>query len=666
MERKKIIWICFAGVFFVLGLAFFGQTFFSEKGKVAGEQTKNLSADIEELKNKIGSGVDYSTSKNTGALTFMAAGKEKIPLPLEKLVSVEPTVAAKYFMQEYGKYFGLAKPAKELLPAGVKKDDRKMSHVSYVQKYEGIPVFGTYGIVHLKGDNSVSSASAKFLPNIVSETHPKIFQNRAKKEAEKYWADWGYSEKPQTAKPELFVFNKGLVENKKSDSFRLVWMVEVFGKEKGGHEYFFINALDGSLVYHLSGTRSLNRNIYDGDSGAYILSRSEGQAATGTADVDNAYGFLFGAHSYFQTNFGRDGANKLGGLGDGSTKPYTDTDAYVRIDNNPEKIFACPNAWYDYYSIKFCSGEMTADVLGHEYGHGVTYHSILYNALPWGFDYEGESGAMDEGYADIFGELIENSVKGSADWRIGEDSTSGVSRSLADPGSLNMGYGLFPGKMSDLGFYCGSEDYGGVHQNSTVFSHGAYLAAVGGAYNGRTVSGVGTAAAGQIFYRALNYYLGASSSFEDAYNALNSSCSDLYGAGSATCSEVQKALQAVELDQASLCEAGTAETSADQPQITSDVSTLAYSTSKKAKRRMNLTVSGISVSKKKYLTVRLSGRKTKVKGARVSGDSTIVNIEIKYRKWPIGSYGAAVYYKQKIGKSWQKGSVSEENVLSII
>lgn len=660
MKRKKIILIGFALTFFVLGLVFFYQAFFAEKGEVAGEQTKNLSADIKELKNKVGPGVDYSVSRNTGALTFIAAGKDKIPLPLEKLVSVEPTVAAKYFMQEYGKYFGLSKPARELLYAGAKRDDLKMNHVAYVQKYKGIPVFGTYGIVHLEKDNSVSSASAKFLPDIVSETRPKISSKRAVKEAEKYWEDGGSIGSPEETNPKLLIFNKGLVENKKSDLFYLVWMVELWDKKRGEHEYFFINALDGSFVYHLSGTRSLSRNIYDGDSGAYVLSRSEGQPAIGTADVDNAYEYLLGAHNYFQTNFGRDGANKQGGLGDGSTNLYTDTDAYVRIDNNPNKVYSCPNAWYDYYSIKFCSGEMTADVLGHEYGHGITYHSILYYTWPWGFDYEGESGAMDEGYADIFGELVENSIKGSADWKIGEDSASGISRNLGDPGSFNMGYGPLPGKMSDSGYYCGSEDYGGVHQNSTVFGHTAYLSAVGGTYNGYSISGVGADATGQVFYRALNYYLGASSSFEDAYNALNTSCSDLYGAGSATCAEVQKALQAVELDQASPCEAVAT------TQITSDVSTLLYSERKKAKARVNLTVNGINVTKKKYLTVRLGGRKTKVMRVGVSGDSTIVNVEIKYRKWPRGDYGAVVTHKQKIGKSWQRGSISEDNILSII
>lgn len=662
MKRNKIILTVFAAIFVALCLVFFYQIFFAPRGEVAGDKTKNLSADIEELKNRLGSGATCSVSKNTGALSFLSGGEENIPLPLEKLVSVEPAMAAKYFMQEYGRYFGLSKPANELLFSGSRSDGKKMNHVAYVQKYKGIPVFGTYGLVHLRGDNSVSSASAKFLPNIVSETHPKISRSRARKEAEKYWDDWDNQGRPEAGKPKLLVFNKGLIENKKSDLFNLVWMVELWNKEKGGHEYFFIDARDGGLAYHLSGTRSFTRNIYDGNSGANVLWRTEGQGATGTADVDNAYDFFLGAHNYFQNSFGRNGANGQGGLGDGYTNLYTDTDAYVRMDNVASKSFSCPNAWYDFYSIKFCSGEMAADILGHEYGHGVAYHSVLYNNWPWGFDYTGESGAIEEGYADIFGELIENSIKGSNDWIIGAESASGTSRNLIDPGSLNIGLGPSPGKMSDSGFYCGSEDYGGVHQNSTVLGHGAYLASAGGEYNGRSISGVGSGATGQIFYRALAFYLGISSAFEDAYNALNTSCADLYGMGSATCAEFQKALQAVELDRASPCE----ETVAVVPLIVSDVSALTYSTGKKAKARINLTISGINVKKKKNLKVYLNGRKTKVMRARIAGNSTIANVRIKFRKWPRGEYSATATYRQKIGKTWQRGSVSEDSVLSII
>lgn len=652
-----------AGIFFfVLGLVLLSQTFFNRRGKVAGEQIENSGNSLDELKRKIGPGVEYSADRNTGVLTFLAAGKGKIPLPFEKLFSLKPEMAADYFLQEYGKYFGLSKPAKELIYVGKKSDERKMNHVLYNQKYESIPVFGAQAIIHLNSDNSVSSASANFLPNVVSETKPKISPKRAVKEAGKYWQDWRDRGDFEAAKPKLYIFNKGLVENERSGINYLVWLVEIFAKERDNREYFFISARDGSFVYHLTGRRDINRNVYDGNSGSHVLARSEGQAATGITDVDNMYDILGDIHNYFSVKFGRNGANKQGGLGDGTYSPYADTDAHVRIDNVES---GCPTAFFDNSSINFCSGEAVTDVAGHEYTHGVSYHSIL-NAYgqPWGLNYTGESGAIEEAYASIFGETFEQFRKGSTDWQLGEDSNvpgyQSVSFSLSDPGSIDAGYGPYPAKTSDSGFYCGEDDYGGVHQNSSPLAHAVYLAAVGEDYNGYSMGSVGIDVVEQVYYRAMNYYFTTTTDFEAAYSALNTACNDLYGEGSFYCTEIKESLQSVELDQPTPCENGS------QAAITADVTSLQYSAKKKAKRKINFVMSSLEINKKKWVKVRVGGRNVKVVRVKSSGGTTIVAVNLKYRKWARGSYGAVVSYKRKIGKSWQKGTISEDNVLSII
>lgn len=650
---------------FVLALIFFYRVFFLEKGIVAGEENQSSLANLEEFRNKVGSAADYTIDPGTNALTFLVAKKGKTLLPFERLFSLRPEMAASYFLQEYGKYFGLTEPAKELIYVGKKSDERKMNHILYNQKYKNVPIFGAQAIVHLESDNSVSSASAKFLPNIISETRPKISSRRAVKEAEKYWKDWGYSIEPQTAKPKLFIFNKGLVENEKSDVNYLVWLVEVSAEDRSGREYFFINARDGSFVYHLAGRRSINRQVYDGDSGSYVIARSEGQVATGITDVDNMYDILGDAQNYYSLKFSRNGANKQGGLGDGVTSPYANTDAYVRIDN---AYGACPTAFFDSYSIKFCSGKAVTDIVGHEYMQGVSYHSVLdASGQPWGLNYTGESGAIEEAYASIFGETFEQFRKGSADWQLGEDSYvpgyQSVSFSLSDPGSIDAGYGPYPAKTSDAGFYCGTDDYGGVHQNSSPLAHAAYLAAVGGDYNGRSIGSVGIDAVEQVYYRAMNYYFTVSTDFEAAYNALDTACNDLYGEGSFSCTEIKESLQAVELDRLTRCEGRESQS---QAQITSDVTSLQYSVKKNARRRVNFSMASLEINKKKWVTVRVGGRKVKVARVRSSGGTTIVAVNLKYRKWARGSYGVVVSYRRKIGKSWQRGTISEDNVLSII
>lgn len=113
-------------------------------------------------------------------------------------------------------------------------------------------------------------------------------------------------------------------------------------------------------------------------------------------------------------------------------------------------------------------------------------------------------------------------------------------------------------------------------------------------------------------------------------------------------------------------------------QVTTDTSTLAYSISKKAKKRISYTFTNLSLTNKKYVTMRIGGRKVKVVGLRRSGTSSIVTVELKYEKWGRGNYNLAMSYKNKTrtayktkkGKTkyrngWERGNVSQDNILTI-
>jgi bacillolysin len=111
-------------------------------------------------------------------------------------------------------------------------------------------------------------------------------------------------------------------------------------------------------------------------------------------------------------------------------------------------------------------GEMDAalDLVGHEYTHAVVSYAVGDGDSPLS---GGESGALNEAYADILGSLIENK-DGTNRWLIGEDSADGAIRNLADPTSI-AGY-----RDNYADRYTGTDDYGGEHYNSTIFSHAAY------------------------------------------------------------------------------------------------------------------------------------------------------------------------------------------------
>lgn len=178
------------------------------------------------------------------------------------------------------------------------------------------------------------------------------------------------------------------------------------------------------------------------------------------------------------------------------------------------------NAYWSSTKQRFVFGtgnyEAALDVAGHEFTHAVI-NSVVKGAGLWrffdsGLHYENESGALNESYADIMGSLIE----GKSDinkWLIAEDRGSAI-RSMASP-SL---YGD-PEHFDDR--YTGSDDHGGVHTNSGIFNHAAYLMMT----DSRT-SGISDARWGELFYRSL-YRLTTTATFLDARGAVVASANAL-------------------------------------------------------------------------------------------------------------------------------------------
>ncbi len=170
------------------------------------------------------------------------------------------------------------------------------------------------------------------------------------------------------------------------------------------------------------------------------------------------------------------------------------------------------------------------DVAGHEMTHGVVENTA--NLV-----YEGESGAINESMADIFGAMMD-----SDDWLIGEDVvkpavyTSGALRSLSDPhngGSSLNDIGYQPRIMSEK--YTGSEDNYGVHTNSGIPNYAFYLFA----------TAIGKEKAAGVYYKALNNYLTKSSQFIDLRLAVIQAATDIYGSTSEEVSQAGAAFDAV-------------------------------------------------------------------------------------------------------------------------
>jgi Zn-dependent metalloprotease len=144
------------------------------------------------------------------------------------------------------------------------------------------------------------------------------------------------------------------------------------------------------------------------------------------------------------------------------------------------------------------------DVVGHEIFHGVTDNTSR-------LEYQGQSGAMNESYSDIFGILISNLGKevDAFDWELGEGLFTGGSplRDLSDPTRFRQ-----PKHMRD--FVVTTRDHGGVHTNSGIHNFAAFKVMTAKNSSGNFVFTAKECAA--IFYLTLTQRLSRTSQFTDS------------------------------------------------------------------------------------------------------------------------------------------------------
>ncbi len=175
------------------------------------------------------------------------------------------------------------------------------------------------------------------------------------------------------------------------------------------------------------------------------------------------------------------------------------------------------------------------DILAHEMGHGLaafTAHLTPGNQ---------ESGALNEGFSDIWGACIEHwAAPNKQNWLAGEEIVLGGStciRNLQNPKDPLAAEGQHPNTYSGE-FWSNT---GEPHTNSSILSHWFFLICQGGAGtndlgNSFNVNAIGIDHGQQIAYRTETVYLTSSSNYSAARTLSIQAARDLYGAGS--CEEI--------------------------------------------------------------------------------------------------------------------------------
>jgi Zn-dependent metalloprotease len=268
------------------------------------------------------------------------------------------------------------------------------------------------------------------------------------------------------------------------------------------------------------GVIQIYNNNNTGPSGTFVPAASSSQFSFSDPDAASALYCLGKTYDFFSSEFSRNSYDNAG----------ASMIAVVRYAQTPGTPMQ--NAFWNGTFMGFGNGDKLAgalDVIGHEMTHAVVDKTS-------GLVYDGQPGALNESFSDIFGEGTEWKVAGNSDWKIGTNlTTMGVLRDMVVPENHQQ-----PSRMS--AFVRTTADHGGVHMNSGIPNRAFYLLV-----EGLPGGGIGRSKAHQIFYRTLTSKLNKGSDFQDMRAGAVLSANELYGSGSVESQKVKAAFDAVEI-----------------------------------------------------------------------------------------------------------------------
>ncbi|ARI76377.1 M4 family metallopeptidase [Halobacillus mangrovi] len=477
--------------------------------------------------------------------------------------------SAKAFLKKNNAKYKVDAPEESLDAAEVKKDQLGMTHVKLQQKKNGVPVDGHAITVHYSSDNRVQAVSGQFNESVEDSsisTEASLSKEESLKKAKA--AVKAPKELPYEPSSELVIYPF-------DDENHLAYKVNVtFMGEQPGNWFVYVDANSGEVIDQYNAI--MHADGYQSSTGAglgvlgdhrqlHISHQNDKSFKDGTKFylLDQTHENLDGIYTYdFKNSWAY---NQLPGeLFQSNDAAFTDdydrpaVDAHYNseevydyfleehdrnsIDGEGMPIISSVHFGEDYNNAFWNGRQMTygdgdgeffiplsagLDVAAHEMTHGVTTHSA-------GLKYEFQSGALNEAFSDIFGALVDEE-----DWEVGEDIMAEEAvasgreslRSLSNPskypvGSAYVEYGdgngMYPSHMDEYYDLPLDLDNGGVHINSSIINHAAYI----------TGEQIGKEKLGQIYYRALTVYLAPESDFSYAREVLIQSAVDLYGEGS--------------------------------------------------------------------------------------------------------------------------------------
>ncbi len=430
----------------------------------------------------------------------------------------------------------------------------------YRQVYQGIPVWGNELIVHIQNKLLVMTATWRNL-DPPSELHPRLTPTEVNLIIENDLRIDNVKMLDRTARKDMhFIWPQDkteLVLIPDGESLQLTWHVTTHPSPVERIEYF-VNALNGAIVEKYSSLCKLHHPpVLDGMSEGNGLDLNGSTRTVQTWQVGDLHILMDASKSMFRPDLSSmpedpvgviltlDAVNTFPGADDFTFRDlvsnsttwnrptavsahtnaevafnyFQNTFGRISINGQGGNIFSLidvvdengkdmDNAFWNGVAIFYGRGNQafssplsrSLDVAAHELAHGVIQTTA-------NLTYQGESGALNESFADVFASMIDR-----GNWQIGEDVVNpavfrtGALRDLSNPhngGSKIGDPGYQPRTYSER--FTGRQDNGGVHINSGIPNHAFYLFA----------RMVGNEVAEQIYFTVLDQYLTKSSQFVD-------------------------------------------------------------------------------------------------------------------------------------------------------
>jgi len=499
-----------------------------DPGNPAGKLAGNLLKKALDGALRADPAASYAIDRASNSATFLSGSFKVAPKPGVGNRPVD--VVAREFLKDHGQLFGVTDAQAELKLLNASTDQLGFAHYRYQQYHEGLPVFGQQLVVHAQGE-VVRSVGGRLTPTAgVHSVAPKLDGTAVAALVAKSSMTENGGPIAVAGKPVLGIYTT------EDGAPHLAYELDLANDQADGRWRYYMDANSGQVLDSWALVHSaINRETYDAKNRTSQgqIARREGGAPVADVHINEAHDNAGAVYDFYKEQFGRDSI-------DGRGMKLTST---VHYGNKYNNAFwdGSKMTYGDGDGVRFTHFGDALDVVGHEMAHGVTERTA-------GMRYYRQSGALNESWSDVFGNLIEkwdehrkDPSAGERDpkWLLGEEiftpgKDGDALRSMSSPGKGYEGDPQ-PGHMRD--YKNTSADNGGVHINSGIPNKAAYEVA----------QSIGADKLGQIWYRAVTEYLTSSSQFTDAANVTVQAAADLFGPRAAEVAAVRDAWTSVGL-----------------------------------------------------------------------------------------------------------------------